>query len=177
VLIQTSAPQQQSGVTAQHVQQQWSHSAPPEPSPSTPVNPPGLQYTNRREQLGSLVLPKNGSNTSLNNYGGNLSNNATCQCGTGAKSNNGSDSTSQQLNQAARYKLSQGSVPRTYTSAEMRIESEHTSDMNDIRLNTPNRRVSSASSTRLRSNTKTPTKISVPAPPNPRAYPIQALTM
>ena len=55
--------------------------------------------------------------------------------------------------------------------------SDNSSDTGDqIRSNSPVRRINSATSSRSNSrHSKSPTKITVPA--NPRAYPLHALTM
>ncbi|XP_052790219.1 uncharacterized protein LOC128224424 isoform X2 [Mya arenaria] len=172
VAFQTSNPQQQNPLSAQYVhhQQGWASSAPPAMVQAPP--PPqqsSIQYTTRREQLGSLVLP-NSNNTN------NPTTSANCQCG--SKTNPVVDHSSQsQL--TGRYKLSPGNIQRTYTSADFRhtLDSDNSSESGDIRVRAPSRRSNSASSSRQRTVGKAPTKISVPATPNPRAYPIQALTI
>lgn len=99
---------------------------------------------------------------------------ATSNCTCNAKTNVVENSS-----QSQRYKVNPGHLSRTNTNYDLRqLDSDNSSEYGDLRYRTPSRRTNSASSTRSRTITgKTPTKISVPANPNPRAYPVQALTM
>ena len=130
----------------------YTNSAPP--SSCNSGHHSSVHYTNRKEHLGTLIT--SASNCSCNN-----------------PKTNGVDSHSQ------RYKVTTGHLSRTNTSYELRHEnSDNSSDCGDSRFRTPSRRTNSASSSRSRTITgKTPTKITVPANPNSRAYPVQALTM
>ncbi|XP_052223176.1 uncharacterized protein LOC127839052 isoform X5 [Dreissena polymorpha] len=130
-------------------------------NPGLASHPPaGVFYSNRREQLGSLVT--------TNGVGNDHNTSPNCQCGTKASAIDTS---------SHKYKLSPGHLTRNATNMDFRtnVDSDNSSESGDIRMRTPSRRSSSASSTRHRQ--KPPTKISVPANTNARAYPIQALTI
>lgn len=147
---QSSAPPQQTSVTVHQLHQPgYSNSAPPTVCNGT------HHYTNRKEQLGTLITP-------------------TSNCSCNAKTN-----VPETSSHAQRYKVIPGQFSRTNTNYDLKhIESDNSSDCGDLRYRTPSRRTNSASSTRSRTITgKTPTKISVPANPNSRAYPVQALTI
>lgn len=150
--FQNSAPPQQTPVMVQQMHQPVHiNSAPPS---SINGNQSSIHYSTRGEQLGTLVTPS--SNCSCNKQSANIGS-----------------------SQPQRY----GSIPsqymRTNTNYDIRhMDSDNMSETGDLRHRAPSRRTSSASSTRSRSVTaKTPTKISVPASPNARAYPVQALTI
>lgn len=78
-----------------------------------------------------------------------------------------------------RYKLAPGNFPRTNTSSDLRpqLDSDNSSESGEARVRPISRRSNSATSIRSRTMPKTPTKITVPANPNQRPYPMQALTM
>jgi len=119
----------------------------------------GVIFANRKEQLGTLVTPN--------------SNGQTCTCGS---KQTYSDTSSQH---AHKYKLAPGSFSRNNTSSDLRaqLDSDNSSESGEVRFRPNSRRSNSATSTRCRSVAKTPTKITVPANPNQRPYPMQALTM
>ncbi|XP_045185927.2 uncharacterized protein LOC123543471 isoform X7 [Mercenaria mercenaria] len=152
--FQNSAPPQQTSVTVQQLHQSgFANSAPPSFCNGNHYS--NISYTNRKEQLGTLVAPS-----------------SNCSCN--AKTNS-TDSSSQ----SQKYKVIPGQFTRTHTSYDLRhTDSDNSSECGDLRYRTPSRRTNSASSTRSRTVTgKTPTKITVPANPNTRAYPVQALTI
>ena len=129
--------------------------------PTSAVDNPALHYTNRKENIGTLVTP----NQNLN-----------CSCN---KQNHVSTDTA---SHAHRYKLVASPFART-NAIDVRSQhgdSDNSSESGDSRIRTPRSRISSATSMKSRPLGKSPTKISVPAQGvhnGVRPYPIQALTM
>jgi hypothetical protein len=155
-LFKNSAPPQQTQVTVQQLHQAgFTNSAPPS-SCNIGHHSSSVHYTTRKEHLGTLITP-------------------TSNCTCSNPKTNGADNSSQ----SQRYKVIAGQLSRTNTSYELRHDnSDNSSECGDLRYRTPSRRTNSASSSRSRTITgKSPTKITVPANPNSRAYPVQALTM
>lgn len=151
------ANSQQQGSVQQFQQQQYL----PASAPSVTSNQAGLIFANRKEQLGTLMTGTPNSSAS------------TCTCGSKQTSTDTSS------HYAHKYKLSPGKFPRNNTSSDLRaqLDSDNSSESGEARVRPTSRRSNSATSLRSRPVAKTPTKITVPANPNQRPYPMQALTM
>ena len=153
-LFQNASVQQQPPVQVQ-VQALWKG------APASTAENPAFNYTNRKDNLGTLVAPPTNSN---------------CSCS--RQNHTHTDSTSQ----AHRYKLVPSPFQRT-SIADLKThfgDSDNSSESGDSRTKTPKPRINSAASVTGRAITKSPTKISVPAQGvhnGVRPYPIQALTM
>lgn len=130
--------------------------------PTSAPDNPALHYTNRKDNLGTLVTPTPNSN---------------CNC---SKVNH---SHAESTSQAHRYKLVPSPFARTpiVDVKSQHGDSDNSSESGDSRAKTPRSRISSAASVKGRAIAKaSPTKISVPAQGvhnGVRPYPIQALTM
>ncbi|KAL4219310.1 hypothetical protein ACF0H5_021889 [Mactra antiquata] len=153
IAFQGSAPPQHSPISVQQMQQSGYSSITPQPPSSNQHS--SLHYANRKEQLGTLITGTNGSVSNKTNY-------------------------IEPSSHAQKYRVNNSKLPRNNTVYDMRNQdSDNSSDCGDIRLRSPSRRSNSASSQRAKSRniTKSPTKITVPASPSTRSYPLQALTI